>query len=86
MIEGPKFTWLDAAEHLKISHPELVEEGRLRDATATKRAKELTVLRYDNGVAESVLGWRGFIRWEKTVDDMTDSILEAEKALDVVPA
>lgn len=86
LIEGPKFTWLDAVEHLKVSHPALVEEGRLKDATAVKHAKELTILRYDNGRAESVLGWKEFIPWEKTVDDMIDSILEAEKALHVVPA
>lgn len=86
LLEGPKFTWLDAIEHLKISHPGLAEEGRLKDATAVKHAKELTILRYDNGRAGSVLGWKEFIPWEKMVDDMIDSILEAEKALHVVPA
>lgn len=81
LMGGPFFTWRDATEHLAVSHPKLVTQGRLKAVGDSKRIADLTTLRYDNSRLEKVLGWKGFIPWEKTVDDAVDSILAVERAL-----
>lgn len=83
LICGPYFTWRDATEHLAVSHPDLAAAGRLKDIDTSQRAKNLKILRYDNSRLESVLGFKQFIPWEKTVDDAIDSIAATEKALGV---
>lgn len=80
IVTGPQFTWLDATEHLKVSRSSLAEQNRLKSAGTGKFARDLTLARCENERAESVLGLKEFIPWEKTVDDTIDSILEAEKA------
>lgn len=79
LIQGPGFTWRDATEHLTISHPELASHGRLKSLGNSERLKDIKLISYDNSRLESVLGWKEFIPWEKTVDDAVDSILAAER-------
>lgn len=83
LMEGPYFTWRDATEHLRISHPELEAAGRLRDIGASQRARDLKLMHFDNTRLEKLLGFKDFTPWEKTVDDAVDSVLrvEAEGAL-----
>jgi len=79
VVAGPSFTWRDAVERLKVSHPELAAQGRLKAVGAGKRASELKLMKFDTSRAEIVLGLKDYTSWEKTVDDMADSVIEAEK-------
>lgn len=82
LVAGPHFMWRDAVEHLAVSHPALAAQGRLKDIGFSKSAKELKMMSFDTDRAEAVLGLKEFVPWEKTVDDMVDSILRIESTLE----
>ncbi|KAH8114399.1 NAD(P)-binding protein [Phellopilus nigrolimitatus] len=77
LMGGPSFTWKDAVEHLTTTRPALAREGRLKDPRAAKRTPIATI---DVARMRAVLGFGEFTPWEKTVEDMTDSLLAVEKS------
>lgn len=83
LIAGPQFTWRDATEHLKETHPALATQGQLKNVGTAKRARDLTIWRTDTSLAAKVLGLKEYVPWEKTVDDTTNSILEAVKVVSI---
>lgn len=79
LIVGPGLTWRCAVERLRVTHPELEKEGRLKGLGTSQDG--YSVMGCDVSRAANILGLKEYIPWKKTLDDMVDSILEVEKPM-----
>lgn len=74
ILAARNWSWRDAVEHLAESRPEL--KPRLSDIS---RLEKQEAAKLDSSFAEEVLGFKEYIDWRKTIDDMVDSVLAIEK-------
>jgi nucleoside-diphosphate-sugar epimerase len=74
LVNSGNFTWEEGVEHLKKSHPGLIE-GPL------KGAKDLPgpASHLDTSRAKKILGLTEFIDPKKMVDDVVDDLIELQK-------
>lgn len=74
LVNGGNFTWEEAEEHLRNSHPEVIK-GPL------KGSKDLPgpASYLDTSRAKKILGLTEFIDPKKMVDDVVDDLIDLQK-------